>query len=1243
MTTHYRLLLVPFLVVAGLWLLAGGPWGASAMAGAAAPTPQGGGDRLGRSAQTGMLTFLGFDPGHSPNVPAARAAGGDFASAGQAFLEVYGPKFGLDDPVRDVRLLRAGADGRGHPSARFQQEHQGIPVFGGEILVNMDNEGNLTSISGEISPALSIEVEPRISASDAERMALGAVAKYQEVDPSDLVADEPQLWIYDERLLMPSTRPEELVWRTEVRSTGGAPIRELVLINSIHGGISLHFNQVDTSWVDGSGAARGPGSLVQQETETPEAVPSDTPGATDTPMEPAETPMGPSDTMVPTDTPASSETPVPSEEPSGTPSDEPSATDTPVATATETASETPTYSRPTQVQGLGGGLRDTWTANNTTTLPGITLLCDETDADCTGGTNPHADGAHTHAADAYDFYDDHHGRDSLDGAGMTIVSTVHFGTDFFNAFWNGDQMVYGDAAGFPLADDVVGHEFTHGVTQFESNLFYYYQSGAINESFSDVWGEFIDLTNGTGNDASSVRWLMGEEISGFGALRNMSNPPAFGDPDRILSPLYFRISDFDSYTGMGDNGGVHTNSGVNNKAAFLLTDGGTFNGYTVRGLDIDKTAAIYYEAQINLLTSAADYYDLYFALYQACLNVIGAEGITASDCLEVRDATNAVQMNLQPISGYNPEAAACPANTTLHQTLFADDLESGAGNFVFGVIDPPSRWDIDSPYGPFAHSGVRFLYGDDFPQSVEFFPPPEDFDFASDSFAAMTSDVPLPGGAHLWFAHAFGFEDPNWDGGVLEYSTNGGATWVDAGQLFSDGRGYGGTMFDSSMFFGGNPLGGRKGFIGDSHGYVSSRYNLASLAGQSVRFRWRIGTDFWGFDWGWWLDDVQIHTCLGVPAVPSLLTPAANALQGTQPTLDWADAANADHYELRVASDSGFTSLVVNQDVTPSTFTFGSDLANNATYWWRVRTVNALGQLSNWSLVRTFRTKLAAPTGLTSDDAGLTTRPTFKWTAVPGPLSGYTIQVSTSVGFATTVVNATTAAVQYMTAVDLPRDVEVFWRVRANGTNGPSDWANGTSFTGANPPSVPVLVSPASNLLVPVSPAPGLDWGDSTGGVPGLDHYQVQVATNSTFGTIVEDEEAPVSTHTILASLETNKTHWWRVRSVNGDGEYSNWSLVRTFRTLIATPVLSAPVEGQVVTTLKPTFTWSNVGATSYTLQVSTNNLFTTFVVNVNPTTTTFTHTTNLPTQKVLEVRVRANGANGPSPWSPVVSFMIVP
>ncbi len=470
--------------------------------------------------------------------------------------------------------------------------------------------------------------------------------------------------------------------------------------------------------------------------------------------------------------------------------------------------------------------RSTYTANNSTTLPG-TLVCNESNPDCTGG-DTHAVAAHKYARDTYNFYSTYHGRDSVDNAGMTLVSTVHYGSNYANAGWDGNQMIYGDAAGYPLGDDVVAHELSHGVTQYESNLFYYYQSGAINESFSDVWGEFVDLVNGAGTDTSAVRWLMGEDITGLGAIRNMQNPPAFSDPDKMTSANY--------YTGSSDNGGVHTNSGINNKAAALMTDGGTFNGYTITGLGITKVAAIYYEVQTNLFTSGSDYGDLYEDLYQACLNKVGSAGITSADCQQVRNTTLAVEMNQQPVANFNPDAEICATGTTPVNTFF-DDLESGFSNWTLGALSGTNFWTTTDPWGPYTHSGSGVLYADDYYSS-------------SNAYAAMANAVTIPSGAYLLFFHAFDTES-SYDGGVIEYSANGGA-WTSGSSLIDSGKAYNGAI---------SALSGQQGFTGSSHGYVSTRLNLSSLAGKSVKFRWRMVTDPGGYVWGWWVDDVRIYTC----------------------------------------------------------------------------------------------------------------------------------------------------------------------------------------------------------------------------------------------------------------------------------------------------------------------------------------------------------------------------------------------
>ncbi len=247
-----------------------------------------------------------------------------------------------------------------------------------------------------------------------------------------------------------------------------------------------------------------------------------------------------------------------------------------------------------------------------------------------------ADLAYQYLGDTYDFYFTRFGRDSFDGAGATLIGRVRYceasGTcPYPNAYWNGSEMRFG--ANYASADDVVAHELTHAVTERESNLIYWGESGAINEALSDIFGEFVDLTNSGGVDGPSVRWSMGEDLPG-GAIRSMADPTFYGDPDRRFSLNW--------YTGAEDYRGVHFNSGVANKLASLLVDGGSFNGQAVTGQGIPQVAGLFYEAQVNLLLPASDYFDLYAALRQAARNKSWTGA--SRDTLEV--ASRAVEINL---------------------------------------------------------------------------------------------------------------------------------------------------------------------------------------------------------------------------------------------------------------------------------------------------------------------------------------------------------------------------------------------------------------------------------------------------------------------------------------------------------------------------------------------------------------------------------------------------------------------
>ncbi|MHC5112631.1 MAG: M4 family metallopeptidase, partial [Planctomycetota bacterium] len=527
--------------------------------------------------------------------------------------------------------------------------------------------------------------------------------------------------------------------------------------------------------------------------------------------------------------------------------------------------------------------RRTYTANETSFLPGI-LVCNESDPDCVAGDSE-AQNAHLFAGDTYEFYFNEHGRDSLDDAGQTLISTVHY-SDFLcpNAFWNGSQMAY--CTGM-VTDDVVGHELSHGVTENTSRLFYYYESGAINESLSDIWGEFVDLSNSAGDDSPSVRWLIGEDLTNsVGVIRNMANPPAMGDPDTMSSPLY--------YTLPSDNGGVHFNSGIGNKAAYLMTDGDTFNGYTVNGLGIGKAADIYYEAQTNLLTSGSDYADLHAALNQACQNLVGVDGITSADCLSVQAATDAVEMDTDPLN-FHPDAPICIGGDP-PDDIFFDDIEGGTSqwNFVNVSGSPIAAWIQDFDY---AASGQFMLWG-------------RDSFVSTDATAEMSVDVPLPASEkpYLHFKHSFGFETSfdfetfelaYWDGGFVEYSTDGGVTWTDAGLLIDGGQAYNATIENNPE----NPNANRPAFGDESHGYVSTRMDLTSLQGQSVRFRWHTSTDgSVSGPFGWVVDDVRVYTCANEPPPP-----AEVAFSDATYSVSEADAAAIITVNRTGGASSGFT------------------------------------------------------------------------------------------------------------------------------------------------------------------------------------------------------------------------------------------------------------------------------------------------------------------------------------------------
>ena len=280
--------------------------------------------------------------------------------------------------------------------------------------------------------------------------------------------------------------------------------------------------------------------------------------------------------------------------------------------------------------------REIYDANNTFTFPG-TLVRSEGQGP-TGDTD--IDEAYDYLGDTYDYFFDNFGHDSYDGAGSPLAATVRYGQNFNNAGWLGspfNHMIFSE--GF-TADDVTGHEVSHGVTEYTADLIYRYESGALNESMSDVFGEFIDQINGSGNDSQAVKWLMGEDIPGIGAIRDMSDPPRFDQPDRVSAFVCTEL----------DNGGVHINSGIPNKAAYLMVEGGTFNGQTVTAIGLEKTGLVHYKALSEYLGRSSGFLQYYNILTAACEDLANDPGgiMTLGDCQQVENALLAVEMNMAP-------------------------------------------------------------------------------------------------------------------------------------------------------------------------------------------------------------------------------------------------------------------------------------------------------------------------------------------------------------------------------------------------------------------------------------------------------------------------------------------------------------------------------------------------------------------------------------------------------------------
>jgi len=699
----------------------------------------------------------------------------------QEQLARHGDTFGIDGELSRAVVKQTLDSSTGGSIVRADQVVDGVPVFGGQVVMSLDEDQGVVSVDSATTEPAQVP-DAVVSEAKAQRSALGVTAKTHRVSTAELTATGKGRRVYDPAIVHANdpggVRP---VWEFEV--TNGSDIRERVLVGTDRGEIALHFNN-----------SPGINRVV---------------------------------------------------------------CDNKNRRTTSGMSEIPQcLSGEARVEGGPAGLTDVNQAY-----------------DNLGATS--------------DAYDELAGIDLTELVGATagsgdkaLMSTVRWCfideyCPFENAFWDGTQMVFG--AGYAAADDVVAHELTHGYVDRTSGLFYFHQSGAINESVSDVIGEIVDHRNPK-STASDANWLIGEDLPGTGGERSLKNPPLYGQPDRMRSTAFKNANIY------MDGGAVHDNDGVGNKTAYLISQGGTFNGRTMAGIDsgdptLDKTGLLYLDV-IPRLTSGAEYADLGRVLTSTCAEFVASStaGFTQENCDSVATAVAATELSSAPV---NAAAAAreapvkCPTADSVNTLLKRDD--DGIDGFGFTTTSPLWGRAPEGIVPSYATSGNESLFGFD--------PDPGLGDPASGSMTSAPFQVDAStGGTHLNFHHAYVME---WDSGgyydggqvVVQKLVNGSWTTV-TGLPWVNGP---------TRHIIGNTAAGFTGFGGDSRGYGSSELDLSSLAGQTVRVSFTVRGDEDFSEYGWWIDDVRLYSCADdVPGVPTVTKNAAGIASAT---VSWAKPA----------------------------------------------------------------------------------------------------------------------------------------------------------------------------------------------------------------------------------------------------------------------------------------------------------------------------------------------------------------
>ena len=760
--------------------------------------------RVGRTPE-GYLRFVGA-PGPARFLVRSAQPGDDAPALAARFLAAHATAFGIDGaPLGFGEPRVKERDGRTY--VRLPQTYDGVPVLGGQAIVQLDAAGGVQFALGTVGRRSRLPISdrlpvvPRVGADAAAELARALVAERYGV--TTFASRAPELVVYEPSLFGNAGSPR-VTWHVKI--AGDEPwVAELVLVDAHTGEIVFHFSEVATAL---SRTIRNSNNVV-------------------------------------------------------------------ASTGVVARSE-------------GGG----------------------------PSGDPEVDAMYDFCGDTYDFYLAQVGQDSIDGAGHPIEAHVRYcnsGADcpMRNAFWTDstEKIYFGE--GF-ATDDIVAHELTHGVTSFAGGLFYWNESGAINESMSDAFGELVDLTNGAGLDAPVNRWQIGEGSS-LGVIRNMADPTLYADPDRRFSPLW--------RTALSDNRGVHHNSGVNNKLAYLLTDGDTFRGFTIAGMGVAPIADLYDEVLQNLLTPASTYYDLYAALTQAAVNLGWSQAWRdnleyACRAVEIASASAPTTVVSESFEGGFP-APGWSLYSTSDTNWGPSTFRAAAGSkSAWCAAGGPTAGPAGGPY--FANQQTWLIYGP--------------FSLVDTAQAVLTFD--------FWLRSESGYDG-------LHYMAS----------------------TDGSDFVG-------RYVSGDYQMWIPEVFNLKDLTELQTIGQPQVWIAFvfesdgvLQFE-GAYVDNVLLKKfpCSNPPQAPTVAAPAT-AGSGQQFTVSW-NATGSGTYQLDEATNAAFTGATTYTVVgTSKTFVRSG---SGTTYRYRARAMNECGELSPNS--NTAQTAIGAACA----QAGITTHPANK-------------------------------------------------------------------------------------------------------------------------------------------------------------------------------------------------------------------------------------------------------------------------